>query len=164
MTDLRRLFLEATVLFLVAACIGLGVNFRLVLKSLADGSVAAVPATASAVSAQHFPEPASLTEVRQLLTADALAVDARAAELFAGGHLPGAVSLPLESITGDSSTLAKALPAGRTLVIYCNGYGCTDSFDLAVLLLKAGYRDVRVFEGGVPAWRDAGLALVKEAP
>jgi 3-mercaptopyruvate sulfurtransferase SseA len=28
-----------------------------------------------------------------------------------------------------------------------------------MLLLRAGYRDVRVFEGGLPQWRDAGLPV-----
>jgi rhodanese-related sulfurtransferase len=49
------------------------------------------------------------------------------------------------------------VPEDRPLITYCNGYGCPDSYDLAVLLLEAGYRRVWVFEGGFPAWRDAGL-------
>jgi rhodanese-related sulfurtransferase len=47
------------------------------------------------------------------------------------------------------------------LVIYCNGYGCPDSFDLGLRLIEAGYRDVRVFEGGLPEWRDAGLPVIE---
>ncbi|OGR32539.1 MAG: hypothetical protein A2091_06220 [Desulfuromonadales bacterium GWD2_61_12] len=163
MTDLRRLGLEAAVILLVGAALGLSLNFRLVLRTFTDGTVSAVPSTPVAAQAEAFPEPASLAEVRELLAAGALAVDARAAEQYAAGHLPGAVSLPLESMMAGDNGLATALPAGRTLVVYCSGYGCTDSFDLAVLLLQAGYRDVRVFEGGVPAWREAGLPLVKGA-
>ncbi len=53
----------------------------------------------------------------------------------------------------------RTIPAGRTLITFCSGYGCPDSFDLAVLLQQAGYRDVRVFEGGFPQWRDAGLPV-----
>jgi 3-mercaptopyruvate sulfurtransferase SseA len=29
-------------------------------------------------------------------------------------------------------------------------------------LIETGYRDVRVFEGGYPEWRDAGLAVAGE--
>ena len=49
------------------------------------------------------------------------------------------------------------------LVVYCSGYGCPDSFDLAMRLLAAGYRDVLVFEGGFPAWQDAGLPVMTGA-
>jgi 3-mercaptopyruvate sulfurtransferase SseA len=45
------------------------------------------------------------------------------------------------------------------LVLYCSGYGCPDSFDLGIILLAEGYRDVRVFEGGFPEWADAGLPV-----
>ena len=164
MSDLRRLMLEAAIILLVGITLGLSLNFRLVLKTFAAGSVTAGPVSPAAQGATLFPEPASLGETRELLAAGALAVDARTGELFVTGHLPGAVSLPLEGVPDDATALAAALPAGRTLVVYCSGYGCTDSYDLAVLLLAAGYRDVRVFEGGVPAWREAGLSLTTGAP
>jgi rhodanese-related sulfurtransferase len=47
-------------------------------------------------------------------------------------------------------------------VTYCSGFGCPDSFDLGMRLIETGYRDVRVFEGGYPEWRDAGLAVAGE--
>ena len=50
----------------------------------------------------------------------------------------------------------------QTVIAYCSGFGCPDSFDLGVLLIESGYQDVRVFEGGYPEWRDAGLAVAGE--
>jgi len=51
-----------------------------------------------------------------------------------------------------------------TLMLYCSGFGCPDSFDLGERLLAEGYLDVRVYEGGFPEWRDAGLPVEKETP
>ena len=50
----------------------------------------------------------------------------------------------------------------QVIITYCSGFGCPDSFDLGVLLIELGYQDVRVFEGGYPEWRDAGLPVAGE--
>ena len=50
------------------------------------------------------------------------------------------------------------------MILYCSGYGCPDSFDLGQILLEEGFRDVRVYEGGMPEWRDQGLPVEKGAP
>lgn len=47
-------------------------------------------------------------------------VDVLAAESYAAGHLPGALSLPLARIPEDA---ARVLPdKGREIVVYCAGY------------------------------------------
>ena len=58
----------------------------------------------------------------------------------------------------------REVPRPRTIIAYCSGYGCPDSFDLGVQLLAEGYLDVRVFEGGLPEWRDADLPVAREKP
>ena len=152
----RRTLWEVLILLLLGSAIGLLLNQRL-LRNVLSGRVA-VPPVVDATAPASLPEPVALDEVRQLLAHGALAVDARAEELYAQGHLPGARSLPLAAAQGRP--LAGVLPLGPVLVVYCSGYGCSDSFELALLLLRSGYRAVRVFEGGFPAWREAGLPVV----
>lgn len=155
----NRILLEAAVLLSLGVLLGLSLNYRLV-SNVLSGRIAA-PTSAPAPSGEEslLPEPVTLEQVRELLAAGALAVDARDAEAYAETHLPGAVSLPLIDFEGQSSVFFEQVPRSTTLVVYCSGYGCPDSFDLSVLLLEAGYRDVRLFEGGLPEWSDAGLAL-----
>ncbi len=117
------------------------------------------PPHAVPAAAENYPAPALLAEVRTLLAAGALAVDARAPELYGAGHLPGAFSLPLADLDAELSGFRQQVPADRVVVTYCSGYGCPDSFDLALRLVQAGYRRVRVFEGGFPQWQDAGLPV-----
>jgi len=51
------------------------------------------------------------------------------------------------------------VPKEQVLILYCNGFGCPDSFDLGVILLQQGYQEVRAYEGGFPEWRDQGRPI-----
>ncbi len=160
--DLRRILLEAVVILALGALIGLSFNVSLVMRVLAGRAEA--PAIRQAAEAPAYPAPAMLEEVRELAAkGGAVLVDARIPELFADGHIAGARSLPLAEVEERLPPFRSEVPPDALIVTYCGGYGCPDSFDLAVLLLQEGYRDVRVFEGGFPEWRDAGLP-VKEGP
>ncbi len=150
---------DAILIALVGLLAGLAVNQRLVREAF-TGKLAVTPATERAADPAR-PQPVLLAEVRELLAGGALAVDAREEGLYGDGHLPGARLLPLGALDERLEVFRQAVPAERTLVIYCNGYGCPDSFDLALRLAAAGYRDLRVFEGGFPEWRDAGLPVEK---
>ena len=157
--DLRRIALEAIVIAALGALIGLSFHYRLLVDALGEG----VAATRSEASADaDFPTPVGLTQARDLLRGGAVAIDARIPELFREGHLPGAVSLPLGEADAALPELRRNIPAETILIVYCSGYGCPDSFDLALRLIEEGYREVRVFEGGLPAWRDAGLPVARE--
>jgi rhodanese-related sulfurtransferase len=159
MKPLQLTLIEAVLIALLGLLAGLVVNHRLVLDAFAGRLAASGPvaATASAI----LPQPVLLAEVRDLAAAGALPVDARDGALYADGHLPAAVSLPLAEADALMERFRQQVAAERTLILYCNGYGCPDSFDLGLRLISEGYRDVRVFEGGFPEWRDAGLPVVK---
>jgi len=162
MNTLLRAFGEAVLIAVLGILAGLIINHQMVADAF-SGRLAAAPPPTSAQTVR-LPQPALLAEVRELVAAGALPVDARDATLYADGHLPGAYSLALTEFEAGLDGFRRSVDAGRTLVVYCNGYGCPDSFDLGVRLLEAGYFDVRVFEGGFPEWRDAGLAVVKGGP
>lgn len=159
--DFRRILLEAAVIVLLGVVLGLSFNGRL-LMNVFSGRPAPPPVVT--VDRTRYPLPVELAEVRELLAAGAALVDARATELYADGHLPGALSLPLAEMDAQLETLRQAVPLDRVLISYCNGYGCPDSFDQGVRLLAAGWQEVRVFEGGYPEWRDAGLPVERGEP
>lgn len=163
---LKRILLEALILTAFAIAVGLSMNYPLVMNAF-TGKTVVVPAeqqqpvddsvTAAGLE-QVFPDPVELDEIDELLTEGALLVDARNVDDYKAGHLKGAVSLPL----GDISTLeefVQRVTKNQLMILYCNGFGCPDSFDLGIALMKRGYRQVRVYEGGFPEWRDAGRPL-----
>lgn len=161
--DTRRILLEAVVIFVLGVVLGLSFNYRLVMNAF-GGAPAAPASTGDAPADIRFPAPADLEEVRQLLGEGAVPVDARAREIYDEGHLPSARSLPLGEVAELIESFVEAVPADSVLLVYCSGYGCPDSFDLGVRLLSEGYRNVRVFEGGYPEWRDAGLPVEGGTP
>jgi len=160
--SLPRILIEAVLIATLGTTVGLAVNHRLLADAFA-GRLAA-PAPVAASPATRLPQPVLLAEVRELAAGAAVLVDARDAALYADGHLPGALSLPLGEVEAQLPGFRQKVAAEKTLVTYCNGYGCPDSFDLGLRLIREGYRDVRVYEGGLPEWRDAGLPVAKGKP
>jgi len=173
-TEIRRVLIEALIIFAIGVVLGLSFNAQLVIDAFAGRLTSATPAVVPAAgpgdsgslssSVGALPAPVALDEVRELLGGAALAVDARAAEIYAEGHLPGAISLPLGEQDARLPEFMAGTPRETTLIVYCSGFGCPDSFDLGERLLAEGYGDVRVYEGGFPEWRDAGLPVETEAP
>jgi rhodanese-related sulfurtransferase len=155
----RRILLEALVLFLVAASAGLSLNYTMVMKAFTGQNVVRVPQASPSEPDQQFPQPVDYEEIDGLLAAGDLLVDARDPHLYAEAHLPGAVSLPLGEVDQLLDQFSAKYPRDTALIIYCNGFGCPDSFDLGVRLLAEGYRSVKVYEGGFPEWRDRGRLL-----
>lgn len=82
-------------------------------------------------------------------------IDVRPAEEYAGGHLPGAISVPLEELAGRIDEL----PADTEVVAYCRGPYCVLSYD-AVRLLRENGRPARRLADGVLEWRAADLPVV----
>ena len=79
-------------------------------------------------------------------------LDVRPAEEFAAGHIPGALSVPLDQL---DSTLAR-LPRRTEIVAYCRGPYCVLAPQAVERLRALGYRARRLAEG-FPEWRLAGL-------
>jgi rhodanese-related sulfurtransferase len=162
--DLRRILLEACVLIAFGCLVGLSLHYQLVFDAFEGRLTAPQRSVEVDAQVQTLPTPVLLDEIPELLAAGALLVDARAPELYLDGHLPDAVSLPMVEIDASFLGFQSRVPAGQTLIVYCSGFGCPDSFDLGLYLIEAGYRDVRVFEGGFPEWQDSGLSVEGKTP
>ena len=163
-SETRRILLEAAIILLLGVVLGLSVNYRLVLRTFQDATIPPVGSLTSSTVTARWPAPVDLPALRLLLEKGAVPIDARSRDLFRRGHLPGARSFPLGKADRWMAAFHREFPPATPLVVYCSGGGCPDAFDLAARLLKEGYRDVRVFEGGFPAWRDAGLPVAGRAP
>ncbi|WP_020675111.1 rhodanese-like domain-containing protein [Geopsychrobacter electrodiphilus] len=154
----RRVLLEAVVLVLVAVAVGLSLNPRLVMNAFMGRNVVSKKPPIAA-SVQKFPQPVDYEELDSLIAAGDQLVDARDHHLYATAHLPGAISLPLGEVGQSLKKFKAQIPLETPLILYCNGFGCPDSFDLGVRLIAAGYLHVQVYEGGFPEWRDRGRPL-----
>ena len=164
MNDLKRIGLEVCVLIAFGALIGLTLNYQLVLDAFSGQLAAPQCQTEQEEGASTIlPLPAMIDDVQQAIAFGALVVDARSPELYTMGHIDGAVSLPMVEIDAVLPEFLEQVGRDRAIVTYCSGFSCPDWNDLGVLLLESGYLDVRVFEGGYPEWRDAGLPVTGES-
>ncbi len=104
-------------------------------------------------------EPIDVTELQRRIRAgdDVVVVDVRPRTEFEAGHIAGAVSIPLEELSGRLAEL----PEDVEVVAYCRGPYCVLAPE-AVEQLRAAGRRVRRLEVGYPEWRLAGLPV--EAP
>jgi len=160
-SELPRIILEAVVILCFGILVGLTLHFQLV-REVLEGKLIAPPGqhpVATERVTTGYPEPVDLQSVRQQIAAGTLLVDARIEELYRQGHLPESVSLPLAEVESRLPKFREEHPLQTPIIVYCNGYGCPDSFDLAMRLLESGYRKVMVFEGGFPEWEGAGLPI-----
>lgn len=160
--DLKRIALEACVLIAFGALFGLTLNHQLVMDAFSGSLVSPQSTTDEASSTIALPLPVLIDEVQQVMASGGLIVDARSPELYASEHIEGAVSLPMVEIDAELPEFLGTVARDRVIVTYCSGFGCPDSFDLGMTLISSGYLDVRVFEGGFPEWRDAGLPILGE--
>lgn len=82
-------------------------------------------------------------------------LDIRAPQMFAAGHVAGAINLPHGKIV--ERNLAD-YPAGTKFVVYCNGPHCNGADKAALRLARLG-RPVKKMIGGIEGWKDEGFAL-----
>jgi rhodanese-related sulfurtransferase len=82
-------------------------------------------------------------------------LDVRSPQLYAQGHLPGAVNLPHGRIV--ERNLAQH-PPETLFVVYCAGPHCNGADKAAVRLARLG-RPVKKMIGGMEGWKDEGFSL-----
>ncbi|MFC5212948.1 ArsR/SmtB family transcription factor [Streptomyces coerulescens] len=148
---------------------GVRIHYR-----LAGADVAALYALLRQVAQAHQPavEPARTaylgaddTEAvdREELLARATAgeivvLDVRPAEEYAAGHIPGAVSIPVDQL----AERVAELPERTEVVAYCRGAYCVLAHDAVRLLRERGRTAVRLTDGMLE-WRLAELPVERAA-
>lgn len=88
-----------------------------------------------------------------------IVLDVRPAEEYRAGHIPGALSIPLEELTDRISEISSDLD----VVVYCRGEYCVIAYDAVRLLNDRGHRALRLHDGMLE-WRLADLPVAVDAP
>lgn len=126
------------------------------LREVARAHLAAAEAARTAYLGDDEPaEPVTREELmRRIQTGDVTAVDVRPAAEYACGHIPGALSIPLDELADRLD----ALPADAEIVAYCRGAYCVLARE-AVRLLRARGRSARHLADGMLEWRLAQMPV-----
>ena len=90
----------------------------------------------------------------RLAKGSVVVLDVRPEPEYRAGHIPGALSAPLDAL----DALAAKLPKRRMIVAYCRGPYCVYADDAVRLLQERGL-NARRLDVGLPEWRRAGRAV-----
>ncbi len=92
--------------------------------------------------------------VSRMKSKNTILLDIRPTEEFNSGHIPGALSVPLNIL----SKTIKTLPKNKMYIAYCRGPLCVFADDAVHILIKKGYKAKRLDEG-FPDWKLKGLPV-----
>ena len=81
-------------------------------------------------------------------------LDVRPSTEFDAGHIPGAVSIPLEEL----GLRPPEIPEMHPVVAYCRGPYCVLAVQAVEMLRRHGYATRRL-KDGFPEWREDGLPV-----
>ncbi len=131
-------------------------RFYLAFKEFATGHISEIRAALQEIAASPTRLDAVGREelLKRISDGGTLIVDVRPAEEYRGGHLPGAISVPLDELEQRRAEL----PVERSVLAYCRDRFCILA-DQAVEILKAHGYLVRRAEDGVLQWQLSGLPM-----
>ena len=96
----------------------------------------------------------------------ALFIDARVPRAYAGGHILGAINIPMPAHEDAIRKMLGDVEKNRLIVTYCSGGSCQNSYTLARQLTKDfGFTRAKAFYEGWNAWFWANYPVNKgESP
>ena len=126
-----------------------------------DGHSADAQVTRADLYRTRDPEPPLSPEalLQRLTTDPPITLDVRPALEYAAGHLPGAISLPVDTLDRGLAEL----PTEGDFVTYCRGPQCVYAYQ-AVEQLRPTGRRARRLDGGFLEWRYLGLPIERRHP
>lgn len=126
------------------------------LRAVAERQLAEIEHALDAYrSKRHEFEQISAGELHNRLRAgEVILLDVRPQVEYQAGHLPEAVSIPID----EFERRLNELPSDKTVVAYCRGPYCVYADEALALLAERGWAVARL-EEGVTEWQLAGYAI-----
>ncbi|MGW5971995.1 ArsR/SmtB family transcription factor [Streptomyces sp. NPDC055186] len=125
------------------------------LRKVAEAHQATVPAARDAYLGEDTAPELSREELRaRIATGDVVVLDVRPVEEYQAGHIPGAISIPVDEL----AERINELPEEREIVVYCRGEYCVLAYDAVRMLTDLGRRAIRLNDGMLE-WRLSELPV-----
>ena len=83
--------------------------------------------------------------------ASSIILDARPMKKYQMAHIPSALALPDTKF--DTLYPSLKLDKNKEVIVYCGGFKCVKSPKLAVMLMKKGFKNIKVYAAGMPDWK-----------
>ena len=140
------------------------ISERATFKAKTISRVLEVPPAPSAKALEHFSQKLEFeTDCSDVYASfisqrvDFVLVDVRSEKLFTKSHVPGAINIPVLTITVDR---LKEYPPDTVFVVYCAGPHCNGANKAAIRIAAMG-RPVKEMIGGLTGWLDEGFSLTE---
>ena len=101
--------------------------------------------------------------VQDLQAKGAVLIDTRKANEFSDATIKGAISVPYDpeksakdanfDSAQDKYDMGKIADKNKDYVVFCNSGTCWKSYKAAVVMAKAGYKNVHWYRNGFPDWK-----------
>lgn len=98
------------------------------------------------------------SEAKKLFDQEVMFIDVRKDKDWAAGRIPGAEHIELKKVYSEE-TLSEFIKKDQLVAIYCNGPKCLRSSKASALAVDWGFKKVRYFRGGLPAWKAANYPV-----
>jgi len=82
----------------------------------------------------------------------AIFVDARSAQRFAMGHIPGSRNVPSSDFDNGYARNSSRLPKDGKIIVYCESASCDQAEEVGKKLIEKGHRKVLHFKDGWLVW------------
>lgn len=109
--------------------------------------------TACSASADGFGKVSPDQAVQMVANEEAIIIDVREQSEWDGGHISGAIFIPLGQVKSRLAELEQY--KGKPIVMQCRSG--RRSARASAILVEAGFEDVHNMTGGIIAWTKAGL-------
>lgn len=126
-------------------CLALIIVLALLIRHETSATIAGVPF----LSVQEI--------VAKINHAHAVIIDIRDVAAYDGGHILDAISMPQEKVKDNMKKLYRY--RAKPLIVTCENGQQSPRF--VTVLRKEGFKELFGLKGGINAWREAGLPLIK---
>lgn len=95
---------------------------------------------------------------KKMLSEGVIFIDARPDRVYEKGTISGSINIPDIKFLAKPDAYISLLPQDKTtkMVIFCGGYACIKSHNVAEKLYSMGYTSLFVYAGGEPEWKEKG--------
>jgi len=104
------------------------------------------------IHAASFLHKVELSELDAAINNNAILIDARYYADYTGGHIAGALNIPINLPQEDRHKTLFGIDKNKEIIVYCQSRGCDFAKIIATALLDDGFKNIKLLNGGWLEW------------
>jgi rhodanese-related sulfurtransferase len=158
---LRRQALEVGIIVILSLVLGLGWN------AVSQVGFFNNPTAVAEVTRRYYLNDLSTLTLQQteeeMKDGQPLLLDARFANDYSAGSLPGAKSMSIDASLPDREKVLAGVPKSRRIIVFCQSAHCSFADEVAGFLNFNGYQNLAIYREGYREWENVHSDKVNPA-